>query len=291
MRIGLLTRNRNAWCSQQLIKSFKNRNVDVACFSFGDIVARVGLKPIASVGNLDLLTELDAILVRPIGRGSLEEIIFRLNLLQKLARSGLTVINSPYSIEKAADKYNTLAILSEHGINVPRTVVTENVIRAMSAFKEFGEDVVVKPIFGSRGIGAARISNYDVAERVFRTLRFQRQILYIQEYIWHGTSDIRAFVVGDNVAGAMRRVADSWKTNISKGAKAIPISLPQDLEKLAVKTAKAIGCEIAGVDLIDEGGRPTILEINSQPGWRGLQTVTEKSISDIIADYVISRAS
>ncbi|MEM3381143.1 MAG: hypothetical protein QXQ11_03175, partial [Candidatus Bathyarchaeia archaeon] len=67
MRIGLLTRNRNAWCSQQLIKSFKNRNVDVACFSFGDIVARVGLKPIASVGNLDLLTELDAILVRPIG--------------------------------------------------------------------------------------------------------------------------------------------------------------------------------------------------------------------------------
>ncbi|MBS7625944.1 RimK family alpha-L-glutamate ligase [Candidatus Bathyarchaeota archaeon] len=291
MRIGLLTRNRNAWCSQQLIKSFKNRGANIACFSFGDIVARVGLKPIASVGNIDLLTELDAILVRPIGRGSLEEIIFRLNLLQKLARSGLTVINSPSSIEKAADKYNTLAILSEHDINVPRTVVTENVARAMDAFKEFGEDVVVKPIFGSRGIGAARVSNYDVAERVFRTLRFQRQILYIQEYIWHGTSDIRAFVVGDNVAGAMRRVADSWKTNISKGAKALPISLSQDLEKLAVKAAKAIGCEIAGVDLIDEGGKPAVLEINSQPGWRGLQTVTDKSISDTIADYVISRAS
>ncbi|MGQ9542645.1 MAG: RimK family alpha-L-glutamate ligase [Candidatus Bathyarchaeia archaeon] len=289
MNIGLLTRNKNAWCSLQLLNSFKNRGVNVTCFSFGNIVARVGLNPPVSIGNIDLLRELDAVLVRPIGRGSLEEIIFRLNLLQKLARSGLTVINHPSSIEKAADKYNTLAILSEHGINVPRTVVTEDVGRAMRAFKEFGGDVIVKPIFGSRGIGAARISDYDVAERVFRTLRFHRQVLYIQEYIWHGTSDIRTFVVGGNVAGAMKRVADSWKTNISKGARAIPISLSQDLERLAVKAAAAIGCDIAGVDIIDEGSKPIVLEVNSQPGWRGLQTVMSRPISDIIADYVISR--
>jgi len=88
----------------------------------------------------------------------------------------------------------------------------------------------------------------------------------------------------------MRRVSDSWKTNISKGARAEPLSLSQEIEKLAIKTAKAIGCEIAGVDLIDEGGKVTVLEINSQPGWRGLQTVTDKSISDTIADYVISRS-
>ncbi len=289
MRVGLLTRNSKAWCSRQLIESFHKRNVDVVCFSFADLTARVGFTPVADLDGRDLKCELDALLVRPIGRGSLEEIIFRMNLLQTLARSGLPVINSPSSIEKAADKYNTLAILAEQGIHVPKTMVTENVGKAMSAFKALGGDVIIKPIFGSRGIGSARISNADVAERVFRTLRFNRQVLYIQEYIDHGTSDIRAFVVGDSVVAAMLRVANSWKTNVSLGAKAVPTKLPRDLEELAVKTARVIGCEIAGVDLIDKAPQPTVLEINSQPGWRGLQTTTDRRISDLIADLVISR--
>jgi ribosomal protein S6--L-glutamate ligase len=175
-------------------------------------------------------------------------------------------------------------------VNVPKTVVTENVKAAMDAFRKFGCDAVIKPVFGSRGIGAARISDSDIAERVFRTLKFNKQILYVQEYVEHGTSDIRAFVIGDKVVAAMRRVANSWKTNVSLGAKPVTITLPSDMEELAVRTAKAIGCEIAGVDLVDAGSEPTILEINSQPGWRGLQTITERSISDLIADHIIEYA-
>ncbi len=290
MRIGLLTRNENAWCSTQLRRSFRRRNVDAVCFGFADLAARISHKPEVGFRGLDLRSELKAVLVRPIGRGSLEEILFRLDMLQKLARSGLTVINHPSSIERSADKYNTLAIMEEHNIRVPRTLVTENVRDALNAFKAFGEDVIVKPIFGSRGIGAARISNVDIAERAFRTLRFNRHVLYVQEYVEHGTSDIRAFVVGGRVVAVMRRVAKSWKTNVSLGARAVPVELSGELEKIAVNTTKAIGCEIAGVDLVDEGSRPTVLEINSQPGWRGLQTTTDRSISDCIADYVISRA-
>jgi len=289
MKVGILTRNENAWCSLQLKKSFRKSNIDVVCFSFSDLVARVRLTPDVDFRGLDLVHELSALLVRPIGRGSLEEIIFRLDLLQKLARSGLPVINHPSAIEKAADKYNTLAIMSEQGIAVPRTVVTENVREAIRAFKSFGGDAIVKPIFGSRGIGAARISNLDVAERVFRTLRFNRHILYVQEYIEHGTSDIRAFVIGEKVAAAMRRVAKSWKTNVSLGAKAVGLELSEQAKDLAVKTAKVIGCEIAGVDIVNEESQPTVLEINSQPGWRGLQTTTDKSIADMIVDRVISR--
>jgi RimK family alpha-L-glutamate ligase len=290
MKVGLLTRNKDAWCSRQLRKSFQKRNVDAICFSFNDLAARVRLTPTVDFRGLDLVAELSALLVRPIGRGSLEEIIFRLDMLQRLAKTGMTVINHPSSIEKAADKYNTLAIMSKEGISVPKTVVTENVSEAMNAFRNFGCDAIVKPIFGSRGIGAARISDVDVAERVFRTLRFNRQVLYVQEYVEHGTSDIRAFVVGDKVVASMRRVARSWKTNVSLGAKAVAMGLSKDLEELAVKTAKSIGCDIAGVDLIDEGPQPIVLEINSQPGWRGLQTTTEKSISDLIVDRVLSRA-
>ncbi|WP_455279363.1 RimK family alpha-L-glutamate ligase [[Eubacterium] cellulosolvens] len=286
MKVGLLTRNENAWCSNQLKKSFKKKGFEIFCFTFEDLVARIGLIPSASFQKLDL-TNLDALLVRPIGRGSLEQIIFRLNLLQRLSRSNLKVINNPASIEKAADKYNTLSIMSEHGIRVPKTVVTENVREAMSAFTDFGSDAIIKPIFGSRGIGAARISDADVAERVFRTLKFNKQILYVQEYIEHGTSDIRAFVIGNEVAAAMRRQGKSWKTNVSKGAKPMPVKISSDLEEIAVKAARVIGCEIAGVDLL-ESDPPIILEINSQPGWRGLQLTTENLISDLIAEYISS---
>jgi RimK family alpha-L-glutamate ligase len=290
MKVGLLTRNENAWCSLQLRKSFRKRQVDVTCFGFEDLIARVQSDPAVSFRSLDLISELNAVLVRPVGRGSLEQVIFRLNMLQKLSRSGLKVINPPAAIEKAADKYNTLVLISEQGVNVPKTVVTENVKAALDAFREFGCDAVIKPVFGSRGIGAARISDSDIAERVFRTLKFNKQILYVQEYVEHGTSDIRAFVVGNKVVAAMRRVAKSWKTNVSLGAKPVSIKLPADMEELAVRTAKAIGCEIAGVDLVDTGSEPIVLEINSQPGWRGLQTITERSIADLIADHVIEYA-
>ena len=286
MKVGLLTRNENAWCSNQLKESFKKQGFETFCFTFEDLVARVGLTPSASFRNLDL-SDLSALLARPIGRGSLEQIIFRLNLLQKLSRSNLKVINNPSAIEKAADKYNTLAIMSEYGIRVPQTIVTENVREAMTAFTRFGSEAIIKPIFGSRGIGAARISDTDVAERVFRTLKFNKQILYVQEYIEHGTSDIRAFVIGNKVAAAMRRKGKSWKTNVSKGAKPMHIEISSDLEQVAIKAASSIGCEIAGVDLI-EGYPPIVLEINSQPGWRGLQLTTEISISDLIAEHISS---
>jgi RimK family alpha-L-glutamate ligase len=289
MRVGLITRNENSWCSTQLKRSLRRKGVDVVCFGFSDLTARVSHRPEVGLRSLDLI-ELDAVLVRPIGRGSLEEILFRLDMLQKLSRSGLTVINNPSSIERSADKYNTLAIMEEHRIRVPKTVVTESVAEALKAFKSFGGDVIVKPIFGSRGIGAARISDIDIAERVFRTLRFHRHVLYIQEYVEHGNSDIRAFVVGGRVVAAMRRIAESWKTNVSLGAKAVPVKLSEDLERVAVTTAEVIGCEIAGVDLLDHETQPIVLEINSQPGWRGLQTTTDKPISDCIAEYIISRA-
>jgi RimK family alpha-L-glutamate ligase len=239
---------------------------------------------------LDLQRDLAAVLVRPIGRGSLDEIIFQMDALHKLSRMGIPVINDPSAIEKAVDKYYALAILSEKGIPVPRTVVTENVSEALKAFEEFGGDVVVKPVFGSRGIGAARISNPDIAERAFRTLRFHRHVLYVQEFIQHGNRDIRMLVIGQRVIAAMYRVSKIWKTNVSRGATPERAELMKEGEELALKAATAIGCEIAGVDILESRAGLLVNEVNSQPGWRGLQTTTSLDIADEIAQYVISRA-
>jgi RimK family alpha-L-glutamate ligase len=212
-----------------------------------------------------------------------------MDVLHRLERTGIIVINSPSSIERSIDKYYALTLLEESGIPVPRTIGTENINEAMKAFYELSEDVIVKPIFGSRGIGSARISDPDIAFRVFRAILFSQGVLYIQEFIPHGSKDIRVFVIGNKVFASMYRVADSWKTNISKGAKPIFLKLKKELKELAIKAAKSVGVEITGVDILEGKNGPVIIELNSQPGWKGLQSVINNNIADEIIRYTISK--
>ncbi|MEJ5328069.1 MAG: RimK family alpha-L-glutamate ligase [Candidatus Bathyarchaeia archaeon] len=288
MKIGIATRNMEAWSSTQLREALTKRGISYECFTFPKLVAQLGQKPYFKVNNLNLLEDLDALIIRPIGRGSLEEIVFRMDMLYKLERHGFLVINPAEAIEHCVDKYDILAILEDNGVPVPRTVVTESVNEALKAFKELGGDVVVKPLFGSRGIGATRVVDAEVANTVFKAITFSHGVIYIQEFVPHGTSDIRAFIVGGRVIAAMRRVADNWKTNYSQGARPVPITLDSALEEIAVKAANAIGCKIAGVDILEGPDGPKICDVNSQPGWKGLQMVTKVNIADEIVNYVLS---
>lgn len=290
LKIGIMTRDRDAWCSSRLREAFIRKRAEPIAFRFSETTARVGSTPEFSLGGIDLLKDLSAILVRPIGRGSLDEIIFQMDSLHKLSRRGMPIINPPAAIEKAVDKYYTLALLSEHGIQVPRTTVTEDVREAVHAFHSYGGEAVIKPVFGSRGIGIAKIGDEDIAERVMRTLRFHRHVLYVQEFITHGTRDIRTFIVGGRVVAGMFRVADSWKTNVSRGAVPRHFQVDPEVEALALKSAEVLGCKIAGVDIMESERGPLVHEVNSQPGWRGLQTTTNVGIADEIAAFVIQEA-
>jgi len=289
IKIGILTRNENSWCSMQLKDSFIRKNVTPLCFRFQDLVARVGFKPEFSVDKIDVLKGMRAIIVRPIGRGSLEEIIFRMDLLHRLQRLGMYILNPPSAIERAVDKYYALSLLEEEGLPVPKTVVAESADAALSAFMDLGGDVVVKPLFGSRGIGSTRISDIEVAERIFRALDFNHQVLYIQEFIPHGDYDLRLLVLGKKVLASMKRIAASWKTNISLGAKPVSYNPPHEIKDLAVNAAETLGCELAGVDILQTKKGAMLIEVNSQPGWKGLQTVTEINIADEIAGYVLAK--
>ena len=286
--MGIITKNKDGWCSTQLRGAMKKQNVTPLCFSFPQLLARVKHKPEASVGEIDILRDLSALITRPMGRGSLEEIIFRMDLLHRLERLGILVINPPLAIERSADKYCALALLEEHGLPVPRTAVTESSEEALKTFHELGGDVVIKPLFGSRGVGSTRVSDAEIARRVFRAVSFYHGILYLQEFVPHGSSDIRAFVIGDRVVASMHRVAETWKTNVSLGAKPVACKLDERLENLAVEAAGVIGCRVAGVDILEGPEGPVIVELNSQPGWRGLQSVTEVNIADETVEYVLS---
>jgi RimK family alpha-L-glutamate ligase len=288
LKFGIVTRNPNAYSSAQLREALDRRGIPHTCFSFPWLVARVGFKPYLNVRGIDILEDLDALIIRPIGRGSLEEIVFRMDLLYRLERLGFYVVNPPEAIEHCVDKYDLLAILEDNGVPVPKTAVTEDPDEALKAFHELGGDVVVKPIFGSRGIGSTRLTDPEVAYTAFRAITFYHGVIYLQEFVPHGFSDIRAFVIGDHVAAAMRRVATGWKTNYSQGARPEPIKLDSQMEELAVKSAKLIKCKIAGVDILESPKGPLVVEVNSQPGWRGLQSVTRVNIAEAIVDFVLS---
>lgn len=288
MKIGIITRNENGWCSTQLRKAMKKRSITPVCFSFPQLVARIKYKPEASVGKVNILNDLKVLIMRPIGRGSLEEIIFRMDVLHRLERLGMIIINPPLAIERSVDKYHALCLLEEKGFPVPRTAVTENNEEALKCFQELGGDVIVKPVFGSRGIGSTRVSDPEIATRIFRALSFYHSVLYLQEFVPHGFSDIRAFVVGKSVVAAMQRTAETWKTNVSLGAKPLSLRISQELENLAVTAAKTIGCKVAGVDILESPKGPVIVELNSQPGWRGLQSVTKTNIADEIVKFALS---
>jgi len=290
LKVGVLTRNENSWCSIQLKEALGRRNVLPVCFSFPDLLARVGRKPEVILGSFDILKELSATIVRPIGRGTLEEIIFRMDLLHRLVRLGAYVINPPQAIERAVDKFYALSLLEEAGLPVPKTIVTENANEALKAFYELDCDVVLKPLFGSRGIGSTRISDPNIAERVFGALDFHHNVFYIQRFIPHGNSDIRAFVLGSRVLAAMRRISEeSWKTNVSLGAKPMSVKLEKDIEEMAILAAETVGCQVAGVDILESSEESLVIEVNSQPGWRGLQSVTDLNIADEIVDFVLGR--
>jgi len=268
----------------------EKQNITPVCFNFHQLVARIKLQPEASVNETNILNDLSALIIRPIGRGSLEEIIFRMDLLHRLNRLGMLIINSPSSIERSVDKYHTLALLEEHGLPVPQTIVTESHEEALKAFHELGSDVVIKPLFGSRGIGSTRVSDPDVATRLFRAIAFYHGVLYLQKFIPHGTSDVRAFVVGNRVIAAMHRVLPSnWKTNVSLGAKPVALNPSEELERLAVKATEVVGCKVAGVDILESKDGPVIIELNSQPGWRGLQSVANVNIAEEIVRFVVSQ--
>ena len=288
MKIGVLTKNPESWHSEQLKKAIAKSNAEPFFFRFTEIVAKIKDKLQIYAKNINIIKEIPAIIVRPIGRGSLEEIIFRLDSLHSLEGSGVLIINPPRAIEISVDKYYSLNLLKQSGISVPRTIATEDPEEALEAFEELGRDVVIKPLFGSRGIGSTRISDREIATRIFRTLTYHHNVIYLQEYVEHGFSDIRAFVVGEHVIASMRREAQTWKTNISLGARPKPIKLSGELEDLAVKASKTIGCKVAGIDIVESKEGPLMIEINSQPGWRGLQTVTKVNIADEIVKYVIS---
>jgi RimK family alpha-L-glutamate ligase len=284
-KIGILSSQRG-YHVLELEMAARSRGCEAAFFNITRMASWIGGLPALQVRG-ERLEECRALLVRTIPTGSLEQIIFRMDALRRLENLGVRIINSASSIERTVDKYYTSFLLADAGILTPRTLVTEDFTTALEACREMG-DVIIKPLFGSEGKGMVRVKDEETAYRILRAWGLNRYIYYIQEHVPHFREDIRAFVVGDQVVAAMLRRGKGWKTNYSQGAELVPIELSDEMIQLAVKTVRLIDLDYAGVDLLrSEDGRTYVVEINSIPGWRGLQKITSDKIAERIIDHVL----
>jgi RimK family alpha-L-glutamate ligase len=289
MKVAILG-SRGGWHEGRLEAALRARAVCPILVPITALTARLGDTARLSAQG-ERLDDCAAVVVRAIPGGSLEQVIFRVDALHRLARLGLPVINSPRCIERTVDKYLTSTLLEDAGLPTPRTVVCERFDDAMAGFDGLGGDVVVKPLFGAEGRGMVRVSDVDLAYRTFRALELTRSIFYLQEYVPHGGRDIRAFVIGGRVAAAMTRRGDGWKTNIAQGARAEPVDLSPALAELSLGAAALLEADYAGVDLLRaEDGRVFVLEVNGVPGWQGLQRTTDVDIAGALAEHVLASA-
>ena len=263
-RIAILSGG-TGWHVQDLIRAARELGHVAEAVDFRTLSAGVETTPAPLAG-------FDGAIVRTIPAGSLEQVIFRMDVLHAGEALGLPLLNPPRAIETCVDKYLTNVRLSGAGLLSPRTHVAQQAGIALEAFEKLGRDVVIKPVFGAEGRGMQRITDRELAWRTFRVLEQTGQLIYQQEFIHHPGHDIRVLVIGGRVRAAMQRNStNDWRTNVAQGGIPKRIELTTREEEIAIRAAAAVGCPLAGVDLLPgPNGELFVIEVNAVPGWRAL---------------------
>ncbi|MCA9074618.1 MAG: RimK family alpha-L-glutamate ligase [Planctomycetaceae bacterium] len=234
------------------------------------------------------LTDIDALIVRTMPPGSLEQVVFRMDVLARLETAGVLVVNGPKAIECAVDKYLATSKLAAEGLPVPRTIVCQDTEAAMEAFDALGGDVVVKPLFGAEGRGIVRVSDPDLAFRTFRTLERIQSVLYLQQFIEHEGYDIRVLVLDGEIIGAFkRRNTSDFRTNMARSATGEVHDLTDNERDMAVRAVRVTDATFGGVDLLyDRSGECYVLEVNAVPGWKAFARVTGIDVAAKLIEWL-----
>ncbi len=275
--------------SKQLLLEFIKRGVKATYLRISRLSVRIEEEGITIYYGRRRKLMLNACIVRGLGVALSTEMLFRrIDVIRGIEGSGALVINPPNSMLLARDKLMTVMKLKQEGINVPHTAVVEDVFEAVEIVRNWGT-VVVKPIVGSLGYGSLKISDPDIMYVIARTWLSHGQPIYIQKFTRSSNRDIRVFVVGDEVLGAIYRYAppNSWKTNVAQGGKAEKALVSDEVKEIAIKATKALGLLYAGVDIGECEDGYVVYEVNSSPQWSGFMSATGINPAPKIVELVI----
>jgi ribosomal protein S6--L-glutamate ligase len=201
--------------------------------------------------------------------------------------------NPAHGIVSSRDKLRSLQILSRHYIGIPRTTFVRDKKDVLPSIERVGgAPVIIKLIEGTQGIGVLLAESTKAAESIIELLQSQKQNVLIQKFVAESKGkDIRAFVVGDRVVAAMRRVAQGqeFRSNVHRGGIAEAVELTDEYAETAVRAAQITGLRVAGVDMLESKTGPQIMEVNSSPGLEGIETCTGLDIAGAIIDYIAAQ--
>jgi ribosomal protein S6--L-glutamate ligase len=212
-----------------------------------------------------------------------------LAILRQLEANGAVALNGAGAIDVARDKLRTLQTLAPLGVPVPRTLVLANRAQLRAALPLIGGlPVVVKLIHGTQGVGVMIADSDDSIRTLLDTLWSLRTDTIVQRFVRESRGrDLRAFVVGDEVVAAMRRTAapGEFRANLHRGGQALAVELDEATQRIAVRASRALGLEMAGVDLIEANEGSLVMEVNSSPSLEGIEKATGLDIARRITDH------
>lgn len=289
MKLAILSRSRHCYSTRRLREAAEHRGhqvkvLDTLKFS---IDLQRGFPDLYYRGKQ--LSTYDAVLPR-VGTSVT---FYGTAVMRQFEQMDVFCVNSAAGIASSRDKLRSLQILSRHQIGIPRTTFVRDKKDVLPSIERVGgAPVVIKLLEGTQGIGVLLAETVKSAEAIIELLQSQKQNVLIQKFVSESKGrDIRAFVVGDRVVGAMRRVAQGqeFRSNVHRGGIAEKVELDQTYCDTAVRAAQILGLRVAGVDMLEGKDGPQIMEINSSPGLEGIENCTHLDIAGNIMDFIAAR--
>lgn len=292
MRIPLFTDD-PGWHGEQLKQAFASRDVDAIYVSLNDCSIHItpGSPNVISIPTFEQLT--NGAFVRGVSGGTLQQVITRLNILHMLQQSGVVIYNQAKAIERTVDKAMTSFLLHKNNVATPATWVCESRIEAETIRQKAADNqqqLVIKPLFGSQGVGVRKLATHETLPVPMQ--QHVEGVYYLQQYIETANQphDFRVFVINGRVVAAMKRNGASWVNNVAAGGQCEAFEADEAMSALALKAAAAVDIDYCGVDIIQSSsGEYYVLEVNSIPAWKGLQSVANINIAQLLVDDFLNK--
>ncbi len=285
------------WHGARLKESFAARGVDTVFVSLqACVIDLLGMAPVIKIPGFDSLPP--AVFVRGVSGGTMQQVITRLNVLHMLSLLNVKIYNDVKAIERTVDKAMTSFLLRKHGVNTPPTWVSESrgqVENVRQIAARNNQLLVMKPLFGSQGLGVRKLLANEplpvpMEQHVDGVYYFQQLIETPLLNNKEAPHDYRVFVINNTVVATMKRIGNSWVNNVAAGGRCESVGDNEQLTRLALQAASALDIDYCGVDIIQSmSGEYYVLEVNSIPAWKGLQSVTEINVAQLLVNDFLSK--
>lgn len=292
MKIAILSNGNGNYSTKRLVEEAKARGHEVKVIKYRDCYASIEQdRPVVSYRGEDL-AKFDAIVPRIAANMTR----YGTAMLRQLEMQGVYTVSSSIAISRSRDKLRSMQLLARSGVGIPKTIVSRNSTDIDDLVdKVGGAPVIIKLARGTHGNGVVLAETKKAAKSVLQAFYLTNEDgtnVLLQEFVKESAgTDIRAFVVGGRVVASMKRQSldDDFRSNLHKGGEGTVVKLTEQETKMAVKAAKAMGLNIAGVDLMRSARGPLVLEVNSSPGF-GIEKLTGRNVAGPIIEYIEQNA-